>query len=43
VLKRHSVETLMQLDGEGAAVLRRAAPGLLGEDRELVVIVRVKQ
>ncbi|MHC4899692.1 MAG: hypothetical protein ACYTGW_21580 [Planctomycetota bacterium] len=43
VLHRHSVSTMLQLDEKGTAVMRRAAPRLLGKGRDLVVIVRVKK
>lgn len=43
VLQTHAVSTVLQLDNEGAAILRRAAPRLLGKGRDLLVIVRVKR
>lgn len=43
VLKRHSLSTIARLDAKGSAVLRRAAPRLLGKGRDLVVVIQVKK
>jgi hypothetical protein len=42
-LQDHSVSTVLRLNENGSAMLRRAAPRLLGEGRELLVIVSVKK
>ncbi len=41
VLQGHSLSTVLQLDENGTAMVRHAAPRLLGRGRDLVVIVRV--
>ncbi len=42
VLRHHSLSAVMRLDAKGSAVLRRAAPRLLGKGRDLVVLIQVK-
>jgi hypothetical protein len=43
VLRTHSVSAILRLDGAGRGTLRRAAPQLLGDGRDLVLTVHVKR
>lgn len=43
IVAAHRLSALVKLGGDGTAILRRPARNLLGEGRELAVIVRVEQ